>query len=90
MYRVVQSWGHMPADLFEDCVRALVYAGRVGCASTLDSYEYDVRCLVPEYHTCVRTVCAPHPPEPSSHGARCRMPARVAAMYAMHVEVVRG
>lgn len=56
MYRVVRSWEHMPIDLFEDCMRTLVYSGRIGCSSTLGTYVSDVRALARGYHACARTV----------------------------------
>lgn len=56
MYRVVRTWENMPVDLFEDVMRALVYAGRVGAESTLGRYIADVREFARAYHTCARTV----------------------------------
>lgn len=46
MYRAVEAWGQMDVALFEDCLRLLVYSGRVGCPVTLRSYSVDVLDLI--------------------------------------------
>lgn len=56
MYEVVQSWGTMRKDVLEDCLRLLVYTGRIGALATLDNYDYEVHTLGLAYNSAADTV----------------------------------